>query len=61
MGTNNVISIVDRIAARLAAEVSSPLVHIELERDESVDDFIERLGAVIAELIDAPPPGQRGT
>ena len=52
MGTNNVISLAQRRAAKvLAAEVASPAVLLEPLDDETVDEFIERVGAAIAELI----------
>jgi hypothetical protein len=51
MGANNVISLAQRRAAKLAAQVSSPPVLLEPLEDETVDEFIERVGAAIAELI----------
>ena len=52
MGQNtNVISIVDRLAERLLSEIERPAVVVRPQPDESVDDFIERLGAAIADLL----------
>ena len=52
MGTNNVISLAQRRAAKiLAAEVATPAVLLEPLGDETVDEFIERVGTAIADLI----------
>ena len=51
MGTNNVISLTQRRAAKLAAEISSPKLFLDPMADETVDEFIERVGNAIAELI----------
>jgi hypothetical protein len=51
MGTNNVISLTQRRAAKLAAEISSPAVFLDPLEGETVDEFIERVGSAIADLI----------
>ena len=52
MGTNNVVSLVERRAEKLAAEIASPVVCLRPEKNEDIEAFIERIGAAIADLID---------
>ena len=50
MGTNNVVSLTRYRAAKLAAEISPPMLLEPLD-DETVDEFIERVGNAISEVI----------
>jgi hypothetical protein len=46
-----VISLAQWRAAKLGAEIASPAVSLEPLDDETVDEFIERVGSAIAKLI----------
>ena len=52
MATDNVISLAQRRAAKLGAEIAAPAVLLEPLDDETVDEFVERVGNAIADLID---------
>ncbi len=59
MRTNTtVISLAHRRAAKLAAEIASPSVRLEPLDDETVDEFIERVGSAIADLIGRSDEGR---
>jgi hypothetical protein len=58
MGTDNVISLAQRRAAKLAAQISSPAMILQPLEDETVDEFIERVGAAIAELVGTDVDGR---
>ena len=51
MRTDNVVSLARFRAAKVAAEIASPAVSLEPLDDETVDEFIERVGSAIADLI----------
>jgi hypothetical protein len=56
---NNVISMVHRRAERLMAEIAAPGVVLRPDDDESIDEFIERIGSAIAELMQRDAEGGR--
>ena len=51
MGTNNVVSLAKWRAAKLGAEIAYPQVFLEPMDDETVDEFVERVGNAIAAVI----------
>jgi hypothetical protein len=52
MDADNVVSLAERRAAKLTAEVVAPAVVLEPLSGETVDDFVERVGNAIAEAMD---------
>jgi hypothetical protein len=51
MGKTNVVSLTQWRARKLAAEISSPKLFLDPLADETVDEFIERVGQAISEVI----------